>query len=145
MKSVRIPLLGSLAIVAVALAFQAAHADVKTGEKALTEALKKSDNSTGVQKACDELIQAGGRAAVQVILKILPKLKPDSSTDYYWQMIGGASGFPDKGALEEVGKFILANAKTNLGKDMLFGLQNNHSNYVTVPLQMVLEKGPYDL
>lgn len=133
------------AVVACAVSFGIASADVKSGEKALQAALTKPDNSKAVQEACDELIKAGGREGIGVILKILPKLRPEVSTDYYWQLVGGASGFQDAGALEELSKFILTNAKNALGKDLLFSLQNNSSNYVVIPLKAVLEKGTYDL
>lgn len=146
MKRLRASLFGAIATGAVVFwAMGAAKADVKSGEKALLDALKKSDNQKAVQEACDELIKAGGKDGITPILKILPKLKPDVPTDYYWQLVGGAGGFADKSALEELGAFILANAKISLGKDCLFALQNNPSPYVVVPLGKVLEKGPYDL
>ena len=145
MKSLRTTAAAIAAILVASLAVGVARADVKSGEKSLLDALKKADNSTAVEKACDELIQAGGSEAIGVLLKILPRVRPDASGEYYWQMIGGAGGFKDRGALEALGKFILANGKAALGKDLLFSLQSNSSNYAIVPLQMVLEKGGYDL
>jgi hypothetical protein len=118
-------------------------ADKAKAEKALKEALG-AENAAGVQAACDELIEAGGKDAMGAILGLAPKVEGA----FYWQLVGAASGFRDQPALDELGKFVVAHqsdAKSSLSRDLVFGLQNNKSERVIAPLSFVLEKGGYDL
>ncbi|HZV01227.1 MAG TPA: hypothetical protein VFF73_31235 [Planctomycetota bacterium] len=129
-----------IALAALLLApLVALAADKAKAEKALKEAIARSD-SDGVEKACDELNEAGGKESLHAIVNLIQ----GTEGSLYWQLVGGASGFKDKPALEELGKVILSHT-SNLGRDLLFALQNNRSSLVTVPLQAVLEKGKYDL
>jgi hypothetical protein len=129
---------------AVALvAGSAFGADQRKAEKTLKDALA-AGNAEGVQNGCDELLECNTREALLVVLSSLPK----AEGSIYWQLVGAASGFKNRGALEELGKFILSNqgsAKGQLPRDLLFGLQNNGSQDVAVALAIVLEKGKYDL
>src|SRR5581483_8695750 len=124
---------------ATALAAPALAADRAHAEKALKDALA-TNNADGVQTACDELIECGGKEALNAILANAAAREGS----LYWQLTNGASGFHDQPALEELGKFIVAHqgdAKSPLSRDLLFGLQNNHSSHVAEPLAYVLEKG----
>lgn len=118
-------------------------ADRAAAEKQLKEAIK-AGVAENVQKACDALIECGGKDALNVILN----LAPTTEGSVYWQLTGAGSGFQDRAALEEVGRFIVAHqndAKVSLSRDLLFQLQNNSSPYVAVPVGYVLERGKYDL
>jgi len=130
----------------VALAFVVAAAngaDKAKAEQKLNAALKAQD-SAKVTEACDELLGLGGPEALKVLLSKVDK----TEGQIYWQLVGAASGFKDRPALEELGKFIVSaqsGAKLGLSRDLVFGLQNNTSGYAAVPLGIVLEKGKYDL
>ena len=121
----------------------AAPGDVKDLSKDLGNAVKRQD-SAEIQKALEGLMEAGGEDAVKPILKIIPKLgKADDSV--YWQLVSGASGFGDQGALAHVGEFIAKKEKSPYARDLLFGLENNPSPHVTAALSEILEEGPYDM
>jgi hypothetical protein len=117
--------------------------DKASAEKQLKEAIK-AQNSDAVQKACDSLLELGGKDALNVVLNAIP----GTDGSVYWQLIGASSGFQDHAALEALGDFIVqhqADAKVSTSRDLLFGLQNNTSAYVAVPVGKVLDKGKYDL
>jgi hypothetical protein len=131
----------SLVLVA-ALAAPALAADRSQAERALKDAAA-AGNAEGVQTACDELIECGGKESLDAILALLPKV----SNQIYWQLASAAGGFKDAPALEELGKQIVSHQgdKSGISRDLLFGLQNNRSSGVTQPLAHVLEKASYDL
>jgi len=132
-----------IAFAGAALAGAALAADREKAEKSLKDALAQK-NADGVQQACDALIEAGGEKSLDAVLALIAK----AEGSFYWQLVGGASGFKDRPALEELGKQILArqgDSRTSVARDLLFGLQNNASEHVAVPLGSLLEKGRYDL
>src|SRR5581483_2664929 len=102
------------------------------------------ENTEGVRKACDELIDAGGKEAIGVILDLLGRV-PGMG---YWQLSGAAAGFRDKAALETLAKYIIDHQKANeqgFVRDLLFNLQNNNSPDVALPLAAALDKCQLDL
>jgi hypothetical protein len=135
-------LAGSVTLLLIAAAF-AFGVDRAAAEKELKDAVK-AGNAENVQKACDALIECAGKDALNTILN----LAPTTEGSIYWQLTGAASGFQDHPALDELGHFIVqhqGDAKVSLSRDLLFGLQNNTSPYVAVPVGYVLLNGKYDL
>jgi hypothetical protein len=127
----------------LSFALPALAADRGKAEKALKDALA-AESAEGIQTACDDLIECGGKESINVILGLAPRVEGSM----YWQLANAASGFKDAPALDELGKFIVAHqsdSKSSLSRDLLFGLQNNHSDHVVAPLGYVLEKGSFDL
>jgi hypothetical protein len=144
MKLARISLFAAIAVAfGLALGVAASAADRNKAIAALKEALV-AENAEGVRKACDELIDCGGKEAIEPILSFLPKVQGMS----YWQLSGAAAGFKDHAALDELAKFVLSHQtdrESALVRDLLFNLQNNNSPYVELPLAAALDKGKIDL
>ncbi len=144
MKLVRSALLLSVSLVlGVAVV---AHAADKAKAQAKLNAAVQAGSSDGVNEACVELIQCGGKDALKAILDAIPK----ANDTIYWQLCGGASGFTDEPALMELAKFIIGNqdgggARAGLSRDLLFAMKNNSANPVAKAVGEVLKKGKYDL
>jgi hypothetical protein len=139
MKLVRNTLLVAMALVlgtGIGLAADKAKAAAKL------KAAVAAGNSDQVNEACVELIQVGGKEALNVVIDEMPK----ANDTVYWQLCGGASGFQDEPALTELAKIICkGGARAGMGKDLLFGLKNNQSAPVANAVGYVLKNGAYDL
>src|SRR5262245_1217512 len=112
-------------LLAAALALVAATAlaaDRAKAEKALRTAVAANDVSVA-QRACDELIEAGGKEGLAPILAELPR----AQGDVYWQLVAAAAAFKDRPALDELGRFVIAHQadpRADVARDLLFGLQS---------------------
>ncbi len=99
-----------------------------------------------VQKALEGLIEIGGEDAVEAVVKVLGATARGGGEEIYWQLVSGASGFQDRPALAALGEFLVKKGKrAPYGRDLLFGLENNGSPFVTAALGPVLEDGSYDM
>ncbi len=117
--------------------------------RSLGNDLKKgvgAQDAEQVQKALEGLLALGGEDAVEAVLKMVAATSKRGGETIYWQLIGGAAGFQDRQALVTLGEFLAKKGKkAPFGRDLLFGLENNVSPYVTDALAPVLEGGPYDM
>jgi hypothetical protein len=146
MKLARNALLVTFALVA-GIATTAVAADKGKAEAKLKAALGAQD-AEKVREACDELIDVGGKDALNVILNVIAS--PQLPDQLYWQLIGGASGFHDEPALMELAKQVVAHqndkgARGSLSRDLLFGLQNNNAPERAKAVGSILKTGIYDL
>ncbi|MBI3724417.1 hypothetical protein HY251_10755 [bacterium] len=120
-------------------------ADRAAATKALNEGIASHDGQK-IKKACEELIQAGGKESFDILIKLAEKTE---DREVYYQVSGAATGFEGSAELEELGNYIIGHQKDKAGlalsRDLLFRLQNNPSNYVAVPLAKILKDGVYDL
>jgi hypothetical protein len=116
--------------------------DRAESEKALKEALKKSD-AAAVEKACQDLAASGGKDSLAPILAGLAHAEGAT----YWQLVSGAGAFTDDAALEELGKWIVAHGAEprSSSADLVFVLGSNGTPGTLRPLVHVLEKGRLDL
>lgn len=117
--------------------------------RSLAGELKKgvaSQSAEQVEKALEGLIEAGGENAFEAVVKVLAATSRGGSEQIYWQLVSGASGFRDRPALAALGEFLVKKGKkAPYGRDLLFGLENNSSPFVTTALGPVLENGSYDM
>ncbi|MGE0708275.1 MAG: hypothetical protein AB7N76_18605 [Planctomycetota bacterium] len=121
--------------------------DPKDLTKQLNAAISAQDASK-VQAALAGLIEAGGKASLDPVLKGVQQCYGGGSQAIYWQLVSGASGFRDKEALEMLGDFIMKSGrkKAPFARDLLFGLENNSSPHTVACLGMILaDKKVYDL
>jgi hypothetical protein len=142
MKLMRLALLLSFTV--GILAGTARGIDRGAAEAELKQAVTNG-NADGVTKAVDELIDLGGKDSLKAVADMA--VQAQQATSIYWQLVGGASGFRDRPALEELGDFIIKHQadRTGISRDLLFGLQNNSSDNAAIPLARVLKDGKFDL
>jgi hypothetical protein len=128
-----------LVLLAAALAW---GADRGTAERALRDAARRGD-AAGVERACSELIEIGGNAAISAILALVPKTEGKT----YWQVTCAASAFHDAPALDRLGKWIVSQQADPRGTagDVVFALGDNPSPLAVAPLAYVLEKSRLEL
>jgi hypothetical protein len=124
-----------------------ARPDAKSLSKKLNAAIGSQDSGK-VQEALVGLIEAGGKDALNPVLKGVQKTYGKGSMSIYWQLVSGASGFRDREALSTLGDFIIKSGKKKapFARDLLFGLENNSSPHAVTCLSKILgEKKAYDL
>ncbi|MEZ0230158.1 MAG: HEAT repeat domain-containing protein [Planctomycetota bacterium] len=133
----------ALAVVMAVCVSVASAGDRQKAARDLGIALK-ADDAKGIEAACDELMACGGKEAFRCIASSLVETKGAA----YWQLVGAASGFKDRGALDELASYVVENltgAKAAVARDLVFGLQNNRASDVVNPIARILEKGAPDM
>lgn len=135
----------AVVVIGVALVASAAPGDAKKLGKQLDAAVEAQDPGK-VQAALTGLIEHGGAEALNPVLDNVQKIFGKGSMSIYWQLVSGASGFRDAGALRELGEFIRKKKKAPFARDLLFGLENNSSPHTIETLGGILsDKKAYDL
>src|SRR5581483_6196697 len=96
-----------------------------------------------LEGACQDLVRAGGKEAIAPILALLAKAEGAT----YWPLVNAAAAFQDEGALDELGKFLIAHQgePKSCAADVVFVLGANGAGSASKLLALLLEKGRLDL